>query len=388
MQRRYVGTPRSRMLILGLAALTALVTACSSSASTTPTSSDASSHGTSTQKTEAAAAQKIVDQYLKPPTTIPQTTPLPKAPPKGKTFVWLQCLVPTCKEIGQGIAAAAAAVGWNLKTLSYDSGNPSTLIAAMKQALQYKPVGVALSGLPQALWSSEIPQYAKAHVPIIPSYIGANPTSSTVPVDLVGQDFAELNAKLMANWIIADSGANAHVLNVGIPTFPILAEFSQGVQAEVTRGCGSCNVTSLSLSLPDVTGGKAVPLIVSALRRTPSAKYVVIPDAAYITGLPSALKAAGLSGIKVLGENADAEAEANMKSGLQPGTWIGTATAYSGWLDVDVMARLLEKASPPSPGDGGLPVQLLTRSSITTPANTFNLPANYPAQFKKLWHVG
>jgi ribose transport system substrate-binding protein len=388
MQRRYVGTPRSRMLMLGLAALTALVTACSSSASTTPTSNDASSHGTSTQKTEAAAAQKIVDQYLKPPTTIPQTTPLPKAPPKGKTFVWLQCLLPTCKEIGQGIDAAASAIGWKVKTLSYDSGNPATLIAAMKQALQYKPVGVGLSGLAQALWTGEISQYAKAHVDIIPSFIGANPTSSTVPVDLVGQDFAQLNGKLMANWIIADSGAKADVLNVGIPTFPFLAEFTQGVQSGVTQGCTSCKVTSLNLSLPDVTGGQTVPLIVSALRRNPTAKYVVIPDAAYIDGLPSALKAAGLSGIRVLGENGDAAAEADMKSGIEPGAWTGTATAYSGWLDIDAMARLVEKASLPSASDGGLPVQLLTQSDITTPSDTFNLPANYPAQFKKLWHVG
>jgi ribose transport system substrate-binding protein len=400
MHRRYMGTARTRMLILAIAALTALVTACGSSVSTSSspaatssasaaaTSAGASPGTSGAQQSEAAAAQQVVDQYDKPPTTIPQTTPLSAAPPKGKTFVWLQCLLPTCVEIGKGVDAAAAAVGWNVKTLSYDSGNPSTLVAAMKQALQYKPVGVGLSGLPQSEWSSVIPLYTAAHVAIIPSYIGANPTTSTVPVNLVGVDFAQLNAKLLANWIIADSGASAGVLNVEIPTFPFLQDFSQGVQSIVTQGCTACKVNDLALSLPDVTAGNTVQLIVAGLRRDPSAKYVVIPDAAYIDGLPSALKAAGLSGIKVLGENGDAQAESNMKTGVQPGAWTGTATAYSGWLDIDAMARVLEKATPTDPSDGGLPVQLLTQSSITTPSDTFDLPADYPAQFKKLWQVG
>ena len=43
---------------------------------------------------------------------------------------------------------------------------------------------------------------------------------------------------------------------------------------------------------------------------------------------------------------------------------------------------------PASPGDGVVPWMLLTKANIGTPNDSYDEPADYPALFEKLWHVG
>jgi ribose transport system substrate-binding protein len=328
-----------------------------------------------------------VSQYTQPPTKIPLTTPLPSPAPKGKTFVWFQCDLPTCTEIGSGITAATKAIGWNLKVLSYKSSDPATLTAAMNQALQYHPVAVAVSGLPQATWQSEVKVYQQAGIPILPSFIGPNPTSSTVPVNIYSDYDAALHAKLIGNWFIADSKATGNALVVTVPSFPILTSFTDDLTSGIAKDCAGCKTSNLEITIPEEEAGQVTQLVVAALRKDPSANYVLIPDALLVDGLPSALKSAGLTKVKVAGSWGDAAGGSYVKSGAE-GAWTGLATPYSGWLDIDAAARLVEKAPLPSTAQYALPTQLLTQSSVGTPANTYDFPADYPSQFQALWHVG
>jgi hypothetical protein len=62
------------------------------------------------------------------------------------------------------------------------------------------------------------------------------------------------------------------------------------------------------------------------------------------------------------------------------------AQRYTGWLMVDAAVRHLE-AMTIAPSDGGEPIQLLTKSTLQTPSDSYDYPASYPAQFKALWHL-
>jgi ribose transport system substrate-binding protein len=373
----------------GVAVALLLVAACSSSGSATKggtsASSGASSTTTSSGSGQVAAAQAATQQSEQQPTQIPLTTKLNSTPPSGKTFVFLQCELAQCKTFAEGVAAGAKALGWTLKVLSFQNSNPATLTAAMDQALQYHPVGVAFTGLPQAVWQSEVAKYKTANVPLIPAYSGEVNRDQTVIAD-IGAASEPAYGKIIANWLIADSNGAGHALSFRADDFAPLKQFSDSFASTLKSGCDSCEVTDIRATIPQVESGQGTALIVSALQKDPSIKYVVACDAPFVDGLPAALKAVGLYGkVKIVGGGATSVEE----KGLTTGDFTALtslAQRYTGWLMVDAAARHIEGMEI-SPSDGGEPIQLLTKDNLQTPSDSYDYPSNYPDEFKALWGV-
>jgi len=384
----------ARMAVASAALASVLILgACSSSAkhagsgaassgggSAAAASGDAS--GGSSQVSAAMSASHLAEQQ---PTRIPLTTKLSSRPPTGKTFVFLQCELAQCKTFEEGVAAATAALGWHLKVLNFQNSNPATLTADMDQALQFHPVGVAFTGLPQAVWQSEVAKYKAAGVPIVPAYSGPINRDATVIAD-IGAESEPAYGKILANWVIADSNGTGHALSFRADDFAPLKQFSDSFDATIKSGCAGCKVTDLGATIPQVESGQATSLIVSALQKDPSIKYVVACDAPFVDGLPAALKAAGLYGkVKIIGGGATSVEE----KGLGTGDFVALtslAQRYTGWLMVDAAARHLEGIQI-APSDGGEPIQLLTKDTLQKPADSYDYPSNYPADFKALWGV-
>ncbi len=402
----------TRSLTAGVAVITigGALSACSSSKTSTSSATTASSSATTASgssgttassggaSSAVTAAEQIVAQAEQPPTHIPQTTPLSSAPPKGKTFVFLQCEVSQCTDIASGIKAATAAIGWNLKTIPFQSANPATLVSGLQQALQYNPVAVAFSGLPEVTWQSEIPAYQKAGVIMIPAFMGQLTTPSpVVPYDIGAYNGTVESAKQIAAWITEKSNANAQVLSVGVPSFPLLATYTTAFASALGADCSACKITDVNATIPQVDAGQIDSLIVTALQKNPSIKYVTVVDGAFIDGLPSALAAAGLTGkVQITGIGADVSNETNILSGGDFKAFTALATIDSGWVMVDAALRHLEGMPVTSTNDGtstgSLPGMLLTEKSMKAnnipAANSFNFPADYASQFMSLWHVG
>ncbi len=57
------------------------------------------------------------------------------------------------------------------------------------------------------------------------------------------------------------------------------------------------------------------------------------------------------------------------------------------WKAVDVALRYAQGMSV-EPGDGALPLQLLTKETVGSPQDSIDRPEDYEQQFKKLWKVG
>jgi ribose transport system substrate-binding protein len=333
-----------------------------------------------------AAAKAAITSAETIPTKIGVTTPLKSTPPKGKTVVFLQCAEDQCSLQGKGITAAAAALGWQEKTLQFQESNPATLVSAMNEALQYNPVAVYFSGVPEAAWASEIPVYKKAGVAIVPSFVGAVPTNSTVIANLGGTSFSTQEGNELANYVIADSNDSASVLFVTVPAYTTFVPVQQAFSSKL-GSCRSCTMNPLDITIPQLQGGQLVPAVVSALQKAPQTKYVVSVNGAFLAGLPAALSAAGLSGkFKIVSASASTANEQDVKSGVERATMGDGGFQYGGWLDVDVVLRHLEGMKI-VPGDGGFPTPLLTKANVGTPSPDDNVPANYPQQFAKLWKV-
>jgi ribose transport system substrate-binding protein len=375
-----------KVVVVVMAAAAFLAAACSSSKSNPTTGSNTSTATAGGGSTAVQNAQAFIQPYLTPPTKIPLTEPLTSAPPAGKTIVFLQCELAQCKGIGTGVQLGAQTAGWTFKTITYQSTNPSTLVHAMDSALQYHPAAVAFTSPPYALWSSEVPKYKAAGVPLIPSFTGDVPIGDTIIANPASTAYAQLNGQILANWFIADSGAKGNVLSVSVNDFPYLAGTSDKFNSTVQSECPGCMLTKLNVGIPDLGSGAINGIIVSALRKNPSINYVVPVDAVFAEALPAALSAAGLTGkVKVAGCCGDTTTEAGLGTG-QFVAITGVNGVYAGYITVDAAIRHAEGLPIPS-NEGILPVGLLVKGTTVKPADSFQYPLDFIDQFKALWKV-
>lgn len=381
---------RTRLAAAALAAAALTLTACSSSGSSSASGTTASgSPAASGSNSPAVAAAKATVQAAETfPTTIPVTAPLPSKPPTGKTVVFLQCEVQSCPLEGNGIKAAAAAIGWNYKVVNFQAANPATLVAALKTALQYKPVAVFFSGVRQTVWSSVQQSYAQAGAFITENYDATAPSGPGV---LPGRGYASAAAQagtLMADEQVADSnGAATKSLLVSVPSYPVFLPVAAAYQSEITKTCPACTVSTLNVTLPQLVGGQLVPAVVNAVKRNPGISYIVAVNATFVTQLPSALQAAGLAGkYKIIGGKSGALVQQQVLNGTELAV-INSPLTMGGWQDVDMAIRKVMNLPIPQ-GDQVVPTVLLTKANIGTPSESYDVPVDYAAQFEKLWQVG
>lgn len=366
---------------LGIALCCALALAGCGSSTTSAT------HGDKNAKLDIAAAKAAVAKASKPPTTIGVTQPLKHKPPTGKTYVFLGIPNGAVAAEISGLKAAAASVGWKVKVIPYDQTDPSTLINAFKEALQYHPVAVTLTGIDEKVWKSILPIYRKAGVPII---TGCDPTpiDDVVIANVCGADDFKAMGKLMAQWFIADSNGKGDALVDSTPDFPILEALSDSFTQTVKTSCPDCTVKAVTSSVAQATSGAVTQQMVSAVQRDPSVNYLILPFAQFAPGTPAALAAAGVQNQVKIGLQGPTKQDlVDLKAG-KVSAIIPLASSYQGWLEVDVAARHLQGLKF-SINDGGLPFQLLTKNSdFNVNDDDYKQPSDFPEQFKKLWQVG
>ena len=383
-QRRNRRT-RHLLTVSGAALVAATLAACGSSSGSSAPSSSTQTAGTGTH----AALQAVVDKAMVAPTSIPLTTPLKSAPPKGMTIVYLQCEVSQCKEGGEGVQQATSTLGWTLKTIPFKSTDPATLASAFQQALQLKPFAVVIAGVPEVLWKNQEAAYKEAGIPIIPFFVGPIDLSSTVIANIGNLNDNGYFGKVLADWFIADSQGTGRALVANVPAYQVLTSVSDAFEKEVASQCAACKLTKLDVTATQLGTGAFSSVIISALQKDPSIKYVMATDGVFIDPLPAALAGAGLGGtVKVIAQGGDAQNIIDLKAG-RLSALTGLPTIYAGWISLDVAIRHYEGMSMPSDGgDGGVPTQLLTKASVGSVTGVFELPTDFRDQIKKLWLLG
>jgi ribose transport system substrate-binding protein len=372
-----------------LAAILAVMTACSSSGGTATGSSSTAvgSSGSPTLSGGVAQAKANVAAAENFPTTIPVTDPLPSKPPTGKTIVFLQCEEQSCPLEGQGLQAAARTVGWNVKILNFQAVNPATLVTALKTALQYHPVATVFSGVPQDVWKFVQPAYKVAGAVIIPSALATEPTGEAV---LPGRNYAQAESdlgSLLADAVIANAdGEPAESLLVSVPAYTVYLPLVAAYKDETAKLCPGCKADELDLTLPQLQAGDLDSAVVSAVKRNPSIKYIVSVNGAFIDGLPDALKSAGLEGrYKIVSGKGASLDQQNVLDGKELET-VNSSFLMAGWQDMDEAIRYAMGLPIPA-GDHRVVPLLLTKDNIGTPADSYDRPIDYAAQFEKLWLV-
>jgi ribose transport system substrate-binding protein len=384
---------RGRRMIAAAAAALALATslaACSSSGSggtsTPPVSNPPASNGgggTSAATTDAglAVAQAMVAKFSKQPTSIPIKTPIGKPIPKGKLIEFVSCGTPNCAEEGAIIKEATDLLGWTLKVINTD-GTPQTQQNAFNQVVRDKAFAVLYSAVSRSTFASAIPQLEANHTFVAGCCI-TDPVGNGIDYAVDTPDQTGDVGNLLAAWTIADSKGTAQSVYVNLPAFPILSTAEENYKKYTSTNCSKCSVDVLDI--PVTALGKDVPTrIVSYLRAHSDVKYVDIATDALTIGLPAAIKAAGLSDIKIIGQGADTTNLQYIHAGQENAS---VAFPYYEilWGMVDAAAR--KAAGVPVLPSIAPTLWLLTKDNAPNATKIFPTVDNYASEYKTLWGI-
>lgn len=387
-----LNTRRRTVALLGSAAMTLLAACGSNDAPSTadtaaqPQTPAAAATGEAAggSTAEVDAAKKDLEGFLVKPTKINQSEPLTKPLPTDRTWVIITCELPACKLIADGALDAAKAAGVPTKVLSYKTTDATTLTTSMKEALGLKPFAVSPIGFTQEVWNGLQSQYKAAGVIITPIAVGDTTPSDVVTEGSASQVDYERGGQLMANFVIADSGANAKILLQDIPAFAVLKAYADGFEKTIESGCKACTITRLDLAPAQLASNGVVPAIVSALQKEKSTDYLAASHGGFLVGINASLKAAGLDGVKIVGGSPDINNLQALINGSQT-AWTAAAEDQYGWVALDIIGRTLN-GQDVAPAGGGRSTLVTTKDNVGTPSSSgLDAPADYRDQYKKLW---
>src|SRR5262245_23796471 len=378
----------SRMVRLGSAlavvAISASAIAACGSSSDSSGSSNTNSGGAAS-KTSSAPAPRTT-----PPAQIKITQPLSAAPAKGKTFFWLQCELPICGKITNGVKDAVSAAGWNYESLVFKAADPG---AGLESAIQRKPDAIGITGIPSAAVAAQLKQAAAAGIPVVTCSPGPEKPSPTTYRAICSTTTAP-DGQNLALWAIKDSGGKANIVSVTVPSFPSLATTVNGTKETVAKYCPDCSSDALNVTVDDLGGGQVASKLVAYLQSHPKVNYVLFTFADLAAGVPEALKAAGLSDkVKLIG-NGGSDAQFKAVDGGAKEAWGAFPSPYEGWVMVDAAIRLVDQGKVPSGYQSQIdsnPTYIVDSTSGAkqlAPSYDWPGPNNYQDQFKQLWKLG
>lgn len=371
----------ARMRAVSAAALLAL-TAVSSGCSSPATSGTTADTAPTTEGAKQAA--EYLKDYSANPTSIVLDEPLPARPPTGKSVITLTVPLPVAKRLSDAEEAAAKELGWTYSSISAGA-TPASAVSAFEAALSRRPDAIAFSGYPASLFSHQIKKAKAAGIAVVSNATGDGPVDGVI-ADVRGTEEAKLYGRRAAAYFVVHSGAKGKAAVFNINAYPILTAFVDGFQEAVRQWCPDCTTEVLNQQLTD-PGTKTPNNVVSYLQRHPDVKWVVFGNGDISQGVSSALRAAGLTGINIMGEVPTEANLANLAAKTEA-AWVADPVDILGWRVMDILARHFVGADVTKAAKVLLPGQVITADNvadIVVDKGFYVGVDGYQGQFAKLW---
>jgi ribose transport system substrate-binding protein len=371
----------TRKLVTCVALAAALVVAgCGDSEGGKSASSGANSQG-------VEQAKAFVEKASQPQTSIGIDKPLAKAPPKGKTIAHIRCPIEGCEAIFTGLQEASSALGWQVEPFNMDN-TPEGVNQAFAAALERKPDGIVISGIPAQVYKQNLDAAKAQGIPVVSLSVideatGMDGNGIIATINQAKQ--TERFGELVGNWIVADdNGKGSDVAVFTVANFPTLKPFAETVKRIVKELCSECGTQIVNVQVADV--GRRMPnQVVSAIQQNPDIKYVAMAFGQMSTGVRPALDAAGYHDIKLVGEGSYAANLEALRSGKEQ-MWAGLTSTLQGWYAMDAFSRFFNDQDVKPTDDVLMPTQILTKDDVGTD-KWYAGPKDAQKQFKDLWKI-
>ncbi|WP_375401658.1 sugar ABC transporter substrate-binding protein [uncultured Amnibacterium sp.] len=359
MSQQFKSRPKRLARLAGLAVMSSAalaLSACGASGGTSPASTSSA--------VPAAVTAAVTSHLHAAPLDYPGTK-FDASPARGKTVWWIthEAQNPVLAVLGDNFKAALGRVG--VKVVACDGkSNPVDENNCFSQAIAQKAdlIQIDGSGTPATYQNS----LTKAKAAGIPVLAGASvDASDPLYAGLSGQSSQafKLNGKLIADWIIRDSKADAHVLFLTVPDVDGSVEEQKAFSAELKAQCPACSATVTGVTLANWASDLATTVNASLLRN-PKIDYVA-PAFDPMTQFtnPAIQQAGKASTVKVV---SSAGSEQPMKD-MQQGGGVNAANIgidIYGWgfIEADLALRALVGA--PTVKNAIAPTRIFDASNI------------------------
>ncbi len=330
-----------------------------------------------------ARAEAVVAKYLKVPTEIGPTAAI-KQMPTGSLVEFVQCGVPICAAIGDGVEEAAAVAGLEFKRVN-QGNTPQEIARGWDQVVQDQPAAAISAGVPAALFQPQLEQLAAAGTKVI-GWTMPEEAGNGLTINMIGPKENELNGNLLADYVTADTGGKADTLMVNAPVYSVLTSMKEGFEERYKRDCPGCGYDSLDIKPTDI-GTKVPEKIVSYLQQHPQTNWIVMTFGDPALGVPEAVQAAGLELPKIITTAGGKVNYQYIEKGEQTAD-LGSSTDFLGWKAIDAASRAISGQSV-APDEGQMPTQFLTKETIDFPIDEpWPSVPDFRQQFEALWGVG
>jgi ABC-type sugar transport system substrate-binding protein len=368
-----------RRALTAIVPVTSLLTlaACGSAATPAADSTQAAAPGSP----GLTAARAALATFSERPAAISVTQPVGKPIPKGKKIDFILCGVQSCKDLADFFTEAASELGWQVKQIA-TQGTPESVQAAYEQALRDKPDAVIASGFPRAVYAKQLARLKAADIPVVQSNAD-DVVGDGISLLKNGPDDVGIQGRMLASWVVSNSGAKADTVYFDLPAYTILKPVKDAFAAQYKEWCAGCGLDNVDVPITSV--GKDMPdRVVSYLRSHPKVTHVVFSLGLLNVGVPAALKTAGLTGKHIVVNVGDAQNYQYIQGGLTDGA-MALNSHETAWLQADALARHFTGQSMDVDQKAALPNLLVTKDNLPSADGDFPIVEDYQAQFKALW---
>jgi ribose transport system substrate-binding protein len=344
---------------------------------------------TDADRTFVEEASAALDAASSTPEDLPVDTPL-EGDVSGKDLLYLEPAIPTAKLIGDRINEATEALGMEVRRLNIGV-TPDTVSAGLTEAVRLKPDAIVIVAFGPEFYAKQAKQLADMDIPVIG--IGFNGCDTLriecmtgevpIAVNVFGRPDALVAGKLMADKVVVDSEGLASVAYFGAPDLSFDAPIRKGFVDELEK-CNGCDLDAVDVTVQSI-GTELPAQIVSYLQAHPDVKYVGLQYGDFAIGVPQALKAAGLTDVKLVTQSSSAAQFKDIEAGGSQIVDIPAAYGYLAYLSVDAAARVLS-GQEIDPAQVHQPPRVMVKGSLDDSDDGYYPGvAGYQDQFLALW---
>ena len=341
-----------------------------------------------------AAARGVVEELNVLPTSIGITEPIPDAIPTGLKVTYIPINVPSATELIQFLEEGAAELGWEAELVS-GGLVPEEFKAAFAQVLRDGPDAVFSAGIPSVVVTEELEGFRDAGIPVV--FLSTAPRgiqdSDLVLANIYDHAPQKLSGTHNANWVIADSGADATIVYYDFTAVETVAEVAIGFAETIAANCPDCTIENIDVNGADI-GTNLPGQIVSYLRSNPDTNYVALAFSDLAIGVPGALADAGISAdeVKLVGANPGPGNRVNIAAANYEVAAVSFPKQENMWRVLDILARHFT-GNPIDPAvDAPYPYFMFTSDNVDVwggePEDEWPIVADYKDQYLALWGGG
>lgn len=329
-----------------------------------------------------ASAKAAVAQYTGKHGPFPVTAPLKKRL-NGKTIAYLDCSTPVCGLFAQLLQPTQKLLGYKLEMIQAGA-SVTDIQNAASTIIDDKPAGVLIPAMEPDQFAAQLKQMAAMKLPMTSNGI-MYPKHWGFGGAVFDQRLSTQAGKLLADWVIAHDGLHANTAFYGVPELDFSAYVESGFRAEMKRLCRTCSSRYVPISVATI-GNTAPSTITSDLQAHPTTRVAVFASAETATGLPAALKAAGVK-VQTTGFAPNPAILQYIKNG-QFTSGLGLDIPVMIWTQLDELARLIDGQHLTAlEQQGEVPIQFLYQKDLAgqNAAKGWTAFPNFAQMFAKVW---